>query len=308
MSSTGDRGGRPAVGFVGLGRMGLPMATNLLAAGAQLRVFNRTSDRCRPLVEAGALQASSPAEIGAACEIVVTMVADAEAAREVIVGDDGILAGARPGLVVAEMSTIGPAAARELAGVAAERGVALLDAPVSGSVATAEAAELTTVVGGDRDAFERARPTLAAMTRDQLYLGASGAGAAMKLALNVLVASAAHSIAEALVLAESAGVASEDAYAAIAASAVSSPFVRYKRGAYLDPAGAPASFSLRLMRKDLALAAALAAESDLPLHAAAAADEAMARAEELVGGEADIAAVAAAARQAANPGRSGADG
>lgn len=295
-----------AVGFAGIGRMGLPMARNLLSAGVPVQVFNRHPERCQPLVEAGALAVSSPERLAAACEVVITMVADADAAREVIAGPGGVLKGAGPGSIVVEMSTIGPAAARELAAAAARQEVALLDAPVSGSVSTAEAGELTTMVGGEVEAFERVRPTLAAMTRAQFHLGPSGAGAAMKLALNLLVASTAHALSEALVLAESAGVAPEDAYEVVMASAVSSPFVRYKRDAYLSPARTPAAFSLQLMDKDLELAEALAAESHLPLLAAAAAREAVARAEELVGGDADIAELAEALRRIGSAGGRGA--
>jgi 3-hydroxyisobutyrate dehydrogenase/2-hydroxy-3-oxopropionate reductase len=289
-----------SVGFVGIGRMGLPMARNLLAAGFPLSVFNRTPERCEPLREAGAEVAASAAAIAAGCEVVVTMVAGPDAARDVISGPEGVLAGASPGLVLVEMSTIGPDAARELAAGAAEAGVAVIDAPVSGSVSVAESADLTTMVGGERAAFERALPVLEAMTKAQFHLGPAGAGAAMKLGLNILIASTTHALSEALVLAESCGISREDAYDVVASSAVASPFVAYKREAFLDPDGTPTAFSLDLMRKDLALAAALGEASGIPLLAASAAAEAMTMAAGSEGGDGDLVRVADALRRVAD--------
>jgi 3-hydroxyisobutyrate dehydrogenase/2-hydroxy-3-oxopropionate reductase len=268
------------VALIGLGRMGRPMAAALVRAGFPLTVYNRTR---RELADAEI--ASSPTEAAARADVLITMVSDAAAAREVLGGID------RPGLIVCEMSTIGPAAARELAAQLAARDIAMLDAPVSGSVVTAEAGSLTVIAGGPRDAFERVQPVLAAFSTRRLWLGPSGAGAAMKLALNGMIAASAQMIAEALAVAERSGIARGDAYEAIAASAVGSPFVAYKRDAFLDEATPPA-FSLELMRKDLALVL----EQGVRVELFAAADRAMARAQQLLGGDADIAAVAAALR------------
>src|SRR5262245_44539005 len=196
----------PEVALIGLGRMGRPMAAALLRAGFPLTVFNRT-----PRELPGAELASSPAEAAARADVLITMVSDAAAAREVL----GAI-GSRPGLVVCEMSTIGPAAARELAARLAERDMVMLDAPVSGSVASAEAGKLTVIAGGPRDAFERVRPVFAAFSQRQLWLGPSGAGAAMKLALNGMIAASAQMISEALTVAERSGIAPEAAYDAIA--------------------------------------------------------------------------------------------
>jgi 3-hydroxyisobutyrate dehydrogenase-like beta-hydroxyacid dehydrogenase len=226
----------------------------------------------------------------------------------VIEGPHGILAGASPGLVLIEMSTIGPDAARELSARAAAGGVAMIDAPVSGSVSVAESAALTTMVGGDLATFDRALPVLEAMTKAQFHLGPAGAGAAMKLGLNILIASTTHAISEALVLAESSGISREDAYEVLAASAVASPFVDYKREAFLDPDGVPAAFSLDLMRKDLALAMALGEASRIPLLASAAAAEAMTLAAGLEGGDGDLVRVADALRRVADAPSNGARG
>jgi 3-hydroxyisobutyrate dehydrogenase-like beta-hydroxyacid dehydrogenase len=272
------------IALIGLGRMGTPMARSILRSGFPLTVFNRTS---RELP--GATIARSPALAAAEADVLITMVSDGHAARAVLAGID------QPGLIVCEMSTIGPRAARALAADLARRGMTMLDAPVSGSVAAAEAATLTVIAGGNRDAFERARPVLEAISAKQLFLGPSGAGAAMKLALNGMIAASAQMVAEALVAAERSGIEREAAYDAIAAGAAGSPFVHYKRDAFVGDA-APA-FSLESMRKDLALALEQASEAGVPLEGVAGADALMRRAQERFGGGADIAAVAALLRE-----------
>jgi 3-hydroxyisobutyrate dehydrogenase-like beta-hydroxyacid dehydrogenase len=144
------------VDFAGLGRMGIAMARNVLRGGFPLTVWNRTPERCAPLVVEGAAQADEPAGLATA-DVVVTMVADAAAAKEVL-ADSGLLEQLAPGSVVLEMSTIGPVAAVELAAEARSHDIRLLDAPVSGSVTVAESAQLFAMVGGDAAAYERATP------------------------------------------------------------------------------------------------------------------------------------------------------
>ena len=152
------------------------------------------------------------------------------------------------------------------------------------------------MVGGDPGAFDRARPVLAAMTKAQFYLGGSGAGATMKLAVNSIIALTNEAIAEALVLAESSGVSRADAYEVLAASAIASPFVQYKHAAFLDPDSAPVGFTTTLMQKDLALALALARDRDVPMPATAAANEVLTLARRLGYGEGDLVRVADALR------------
>jgi 3-hydroxyisobutyrate dehydrogenase-like beta-hydroxyacid dehydrogenase len=279
------------VGFVGIGKMGLPMARNVLAAGFPLTVWNRRADRCGPLTEAGATVASGLTELGRAADVVVTMVADGAAAREILV-DGGLLDALGPGSIVLEMSTIGPLAATALAREAEERDVVLLDAPVSGSVAVAEAAQLFAMVGGDTDGYERARPVLDAMTKGHVHLGRSGAGAAMKLAVNGVIAVTNEAIAEAIVLAERYGIERESAYDVLAGGAVASPFVQYKRESFLRPETAPVGFTAAQTRKDLALALALAADLDVPLPSVAAAQGVIEAAIEAELGAADFSRVA----------------
>jgi len=267
----------PTVGFAGIGRMGLPMARNLLRAGFPLVVWNRTPERCRPLLEEGAKVVADPGSLAVA-DVVVTMVTDGPAAHTVLV-ESGLLGKLRPGSIVLEMSTIGPAAVAALADEARRHDVQLLDAPVSGSVSVAAAGAHLVMVGGDQTAYERIAPVLDAMAKGHALLGPSGAGAAMKLAVNSMIAVANESIAETLVLAERFGIERERAYDVLASGVLASPLLLYKRGAFLQPETEPVAFTTGLMRKDVALAESLAAElgARLPTVAAAAAvlDEAL---------------------------------
>ena len=249
--------------------MGLAMARNLLAAGFPLVVWNRTAERCTPLVVAGAKAVAEPRGLAAA-DVVVTMVSDGRAARSVLL-ESGLLDELRPGSVVLEMSTIGPTAVAELAAEAARRGVHLLDAPVSGSVSVAEAGQLFAMVGGDREAYELVAPVLDAMTKGHMLLGPSGAGAAMKLAVNAMIAVTNESLAETLALAERFGIDRERAYDVLAGGVLASPFLLYKRGAFLHPDMEPVAFTTALMRKDVSLAQDLAVSLGVRLPAAAAA-------------------------------------
>jgi 3-hydroxyisobutyrate dehydrogenase-like beta-hydroxyacid dehydrogenase len=241
--------------------MGLAMAGNVLRAGFPLTVYNRSSGRADALVEEGARAVDTPADLGA-CDLVITMVSDAAAARAVLV-QSGLLEALLPGTIVLEMSTIGPTAAEDLAGEAASLGVELLDAPVSGSVSVAEAAQLFAMVGGSRQAYERATPVLDTMTKGHVHLGPSGAGAAMKLAVNSMIAATNEAIAETLALAKRCGIDPEDAYDVLAGGAVASPFVLYKRNAFLHPGSEPVAFTTALMRKDLGLVEELARRLDV---------------------------------------------
>jgi 3-hydroxyisobutyrate dehydrogenase/2-hydroxy-3-oxopropionate reductase len=256
-------------GFAGIGRMGFAMARNVRRAGFPLAVWNRTAERCTPLVAEGATAAGEPAALASA-DAVVTMVSDGAAVRAVLV-ESGLLDRLRPGSIVLEMSTIGPDAARELAAEARQRDVYLLDAPVSGSVTVAEAAQLFAMVGGDRAAYEAAAPVLDAMTKGHVFLGPSGAGAAMKLAVNSMIAVTNESIAETLTLAEQFGIGREAAYDVLASGVLSSPFLLYKRGAFLHPDTEPVAFTTTLMRKDVELARKLATRTGVRVPAAAAA-------------------------------------
>jgi len=277
------------VGFAGIGRMGLAMARNVLRAGFPLLVWNRSPGRCEPLVEEGATHVPQPVALAAA-ELVVTMVSDGAAARAVLL-ESGLLDELAAGSIILEMSTIGPVAVGELAAEARRRNVHLLDAPVSGSVSVAEAAQLFAMVGGDARAYERAAPVLDAMTKGHVLLGPSGSGAAMKLALNSMIAITNESIAETLTLATSFGIDPELAYDVLAGGVLASPFVLYKRSAFLHPDSEPVAFTSALMRKDAELAQELAARLGVRLPAAAAAARVLEEAVEHGLADADMASV-----------------
>jgi len=277
------------VGFAGLGRMGVAMARNILRAGFPLTVYNRTHERTADLVDEGARASEEPAGLSS-CDVVVTMVSDGVAARSILV-DGGVFDALPPGSLVLEMSTIGPTAVAELADEAARRGLHLLDAPVSGSISVAESGQLFAMVGGDDGAYERARPVLDAMTKGHVLLGPSGAGAAMKLALNSMIAATNESIAEALALAMRFGIDGEDAYDVLAGGVLASPFVLYKRGAFLHPDIEPVAFTTGLMRKDLALVDDLATRLGVRMPVARAATSILEEALEHDLAQADMASV-----------------
>jgi 2-hydroxy-3-oxopropionate reductase len=198
--------GRTRVGFVGLGLMGLPMARNVLRAGYELTVHNRTAAKAAPLVEAGAHQAGSPAEVAARSDVVVTMVTDSPDVEAVAGGEHGLLQGAAAGMVWIDMSTIAPDTTRALGAAAAEKGVECLDAPVSGGPPGAEAGTLSIMVGGRREVFEACLPVLQAMGKTILHMGDLGAGQVTKACNQVAIAANLAGTAEALVLGAKAGV------------------------------------------------------------------------------------------------------
>jgi 3-hydroxyisobutyrate dehydrogenase len=269
-----------AVGFAGLGRMGEPMARRVLDGGFPLTVWNRTPERLAGLTSAGARAADTPRALAEGAEIVITMVADADALRAVLHGDDGLLAGLGDGSILIDTSTIGPLAAVEFAAAVTERGAEWIDSPVSGSTGLAAKGELTLMMGGERAAIVRAEPVLATLSQKRFHLGQAGSGAAMKLAINSVVAVLNEAVAEALVLAEQAGIPPEAAYDVLAGGAVGAPLVAYKRDAFLRPDETPVAFTVELMRKDLRLAFELADRLGLDLAAVRAADDVLRRASE----------------------------
>jgi 3-hydroxyisobutyrate dehydrogenase-like beta-hydroxyacid dehydrogenase len=280
------------VGFAGLGRMGAPMARRVLDAGFALTVWNRSAGRAAELAAAGAGVADSPRALAESSEVVVTMVADADALADVLHGDDGLLAGLAGGAVVIDMSTIGAAAAASFAAEVAERGGHWLDAPVSGSTALAQQGTLTTMVGGDAEVLERVRPVLEAMTQKLFHIGPAGTGAAMKVVLQSVLVQLNEAVAEGLVLAERAGIERASAYDVFAGGVVGAPFVQYKRAAFVEPEQTPVAFTVALMRKDLRLVLALAESVALELPGLRTADEVLARAEEAGLRDADFSRVA----------------
>lgn len=243
-----------SVSVLGMGRMGAAMAKTLSEAGFELTVWNRSPDTARTVANSiGARMAGTPREAAGSADVVLTSLSDDGAVRAVYSGPDGIAAGVRPGAVVVEMSTIDPSVVDEIGDLVDATGADLVDAPVSGSVQLVEQGKLTIMAGGDAQAIERARPVLEALSARLFNVGGRGSGATIKLAVNALVHGINGALAEALVLAEAAGVDRTAAYEVFAAGAGGAPFVHYKQAAYQDPDTAPVAFSLDLVAKDLDL-------------------------------------------------------
>ena len=243
------------------------MAGRLVEAGHDVSVFNRTKSRAAELAEEHDIAVAATArEAASSADVVVVSLADDAAVRAAYLGADGLVAGLRAGTVVADTSTVDPATIHALGDDVARVGATLIDTPVSGSVSSVQSGKLLVMAGGDETALARAQPVLDAFASRVISLGPLGSGATMKLVVNSMVHGLNAALAEALVLAEKAGVVRSAAYEVIASSAVAAPFVLYKRAAYENPDDTPVAFALDLVAKDLDLAATLAARvgADVP--------------------------------------------
>ena len=193
------------VGFVGLGIMGRPMALNLLKSGHEVTVWARRPESMAPLLEVGAQGAANSAAVAAQVDVIFSMVADAPDVREVMLGAQGVVKGAHPGLIAVDMSTIPPAAARSIAADLAEQGITFLDAPVSGGEVGAIAGTLSIMVGGDPVAFDKVQPLFACMGKSVVYIGESGTGQVAKAANQILTGIGVLAVAEAIAFAKKNG-------------------------------------------------------------------------------------------------------
>jgi 3-hydroxyisobutyrate dehydrogenase-like beta-hydroxyacid dehydrogenase len=264
------------LGFVGLGAMGAGIVPRLIAAGHSVTGFNRTREKAAPLLQAGMRLAESPRATAAASEIVFTIVTDAAAVRAVALGEDGIIAGLRPGGTYIDMSTIAPEASRGVSGEFAQRGLIMLDAPISGSPVTLAQGNASLMVGGDAAAFTRVEPVLRAIGPKVTYIGASGLAVQMKIAVNLLLMVEVIAFGEAVALAEKGGVKREVAVDAVLKSVAASPVLGY-RGPFILEGNMPAVplADVTLQQKDMLLALELARKLGSPVPLAAAANEMM---------------------------------
>jgi 3-hydroxyisobutyrate dehydrogenase-like beta-hydroxyacid dehydrogenase len=260
------------VGFVGLGVMGGGVAKRLLDARHALTVWNRTREKADPLLDAGAAWADSPRAVAEASDYVFTMVTNTAAVTAVCEGRDGILAGLGPGKVYVDMSTASPANTRALAEEVERLGASMLDAPVSGSVSTLEQGELSIMVGGDADVFERAKPILQAIGPKVFHVGPNGAAVTMKIATNLSLAVQMLAFSEGVLLAEKSGIPRETAVEVLLASVIASPMVAY-RGPFVLEQPDEAWFDVNMMQKDMNLALELGRELDVPLPTTAVTNE-----------------------------------
>lgn len=281
------------VAFIGLGRMGAPMATNLARAGHDVVLHNRTRVKAEALAsEIGATVADTPRAAAEDAPVVITMVADEAALLAVHEGDDGILAGLQDGGVAVDMGTTGPASIRRLAPRVERAGGALVDAPVSGSTDAAASAGLTIMAGGPDAVVDAVRPLLAAMGETIYHLGDTGAGAVTKLVVNNIIYALGNAVSESLVVAEQAGLDRAQVYEVFENSAVAAPMIHYRHDAFLSPEDTPAAFAMTLAHKDLRLLTELADELGVPVEQAAANQSLIGRAVEAGLGDHDMADVA----------------
>ena len=248
------------VGFIGLGIMGGPMAANLVRAGFEVVGHNRSPGPVERLVEAGGRRADSVAGAVATADVVVTMVPDSPDVEEVALGDDGIYANARPGTLHVDMSSIRPEVARRLAAAGAERGLRVLDAPVSGGEQGAVDGTLSVMVGGDPDDVAAARPVLEAVGRTVVHVGPAGTGQTVKAANQLIVAGTIELVAEAIVFLEAAGVDTAAAVEVLAGGLAGSAVLDRKAAGMLARDFTP-GFRVELHHKDMGIVTAAAREA-----------------------------------------------
>ena len=260
---------RPTVGIAGLGRMGYPIASNILAATFPTVVWNRSREKAAGLLERAATWTETPGGLAQAADVVLTSLADPVAVESVYFGPEGLLDCARPGMIFVDLSTGSPTTARRIAAAATERGAAFLDAPVAGSIKAATEGQLGIMVGGDRAAFERCVDIFSAIGKAAFYLGESGNGATMKLVSNAILATMVQALAEGVALGEKAGLELADIFTVLGASSAAAPVIAAKATTVTERTYLPAAFTLALMQKDLWLVRSLANELQVPMPATA---------------------------------------
>jgi 3-hydroxyisobutyrate dehydrogenase len=254
------------IGFVGLGIMGQGMARNLLKAGFDLRVWNRTASRMEALTAEGAKPAASPADLAAQCDLIIVCVSDTPDVVAVVAGDEppGVLRGLRPGALVIDMSTISPHTTRDLAAQIEAKGAHMLDAPVSGGSEGAAKGTLSIMIGGEAEQVERARPVLAAMGKTITHVGGHGDGQMVKLVNQILVVGNALAMSEALLFAQAGGLDLPKTLAAVAPGAAGS-WMLSNRGPQILARDWRPGFTIDLQQKDVRLILGAADQLGVPV-------------------------------------------
>ncbi len=285
------------VGFVGLGIMGRPMASNLMEAGYDLVLFNRTREKAEELASDGATVADSPREAAEASDVVITMLPDSPEVEENIRGEEGVLAGAAEGTLVIDMSTISPLVSRELAEAGGEQGVGMLDAPVSGGEPMAISGDLSIMVGGSSEDFARAEPILEPLG-SSVHVGPAGAGQVVKACNQIIVALNIEAVSEALVLASKAGVEPGPTLEALSGGLAGSKVMDAKTSNFLEHDFDP-GFRVELHHKDLGIALEAAREYGVPLPVTALVDQMLQRLQIAGRGDRDHSALLTVVEEAA---------
>src|SRR5215211_3712647 len=262
-----------AVGFIGLGIMGRPMAKNLMDAGYELVVHNRSPEKAEELAEEGnATAAGSPREVAEACHIVITMLPDSPDVEAVVAGEEGVLEGIKDGALLVDMSTISPVVTEELSEKAQAKGASMLDAPVSGGDVGAIEGTLAIMVGGDEEDFERALPLFEVMGGAVTHVGPTGAGQVVKAANQIVVALTIEAVSEALVLGSKGGVAPEKILDVLGGGLAGNKVMEAKREKLLEHSFDP-GFRIELHHKDLGIALAAGREYGVTLPVTAIVDQ-----------------------------------
>jgi 2-hydroxy-3-oxopropionate reductase len=258
------------VGFIGLGIMGRPMAENLIEAGYDLVVYNRTREKAEELD--GATVADTPKEVAEQSDIIITMLPDSPQVEEVLAGEDGVLEGVKNGDLIVDMSTISPVVTEELLQKAHERGASMLDAPVSGGDVGAVEGTLSVMVGGSEDDFGRALPLFEVMGRTVTHVGPVGTGQVVKAANQIVVALTIEAVSEALVLGSKGGVAPEKILDVLGGGLAGNKVMEVKREKMLGHSFDP-GFRVELHHKDLGIALAAGREYGVNLPVTAVVDQ-----------------------------------
>ena len=261
------------IALLGLGTMGSGIAQNLVKRGFPLHVYNRTREKAQPVLALGAHWADSPRAAAAQAEVILSVVGDDDASRAVWLGPEGALAGAPPGAVIVECSTLSLDWIRELNGLARERSLGFVDAPLAGSKLAAEGGTLTLLVGAEPTVLESIRPVLQAFSSNIIHFGPPGSGAAYKLINNMMAAVQLAALGEGIAMAEKAGLNMQTVMQAVSTGAVSSPIVKGKVQNVVTRSFGEVHFALRWMHKDLTYALRAADALGVPLPTAAAARE-----------------------------------
>lgn len=261
------------IGFVGLGIMGSAMATNLLKAGFNVSVWNRSVDKCAHLVELGATVAASPRAVAESSDVVIAMMATPGAVQSVRDGSEGIVAGLSAGKGYVDMSTVGADTSIESAILTHEKGALFLEAPVAGSRKPAEDATLTIIAAGDRALYDSSLPALEKMGKKIMFLGETGQAARMKLANNLVMCGMLTALSEGIALAAGSGLDTAQLLEVLDSGAVTNPMFRMKGPQIAANKEYPVAFPLKHMQKDLRLALRLAEEVGQPLFTTATINE-----------------------------------
>jgi len=241
------------LGWIGLGNMGNPMAKNLIKAGFDVVVFNRTKEKETELIEAGAKSADSPQHLLEICDVVFTMLSNDEAVKAVFEGESGLLAKEQPGKLIINMSTVSPETSRYLYELSSKYQLGFLEAPVSGSVKPAQDGTLIILVGGNAESYNKAKPIFDVLGKVSHHLGAVGVGSSAKLAINYLLGLNLQGLAETVLFAEKNGVSREDMLAIVNEGACGNGITKLKSSSILNNSF-PAAFALKHLVKDLRLA------------------------------------------------------